>query len=450
MLGSTSVEEDGKEQIFQSADALVPHQQWVHFAVSERKSRNPAAKDATEVKLLLNGRRVGIMKCAYPRPTANANIAVFLGKDGRRVREQDGLTFDDLEGSEWFLGPSWMFADYIGDDLGMLLHHLGPRYTGNMQEALGKFLTYEGATALNIFLSALAKEVGKDPSRPVIPTNSYLVKAIKEGRVFSEDTIIFAYSATNSRSISHVPGNKAVNVWPSQLCLNAAIAQPNRALESSSGKAKVEGDVFPVTPTCADIAIGLVGGPAVALKLVQLANTSAELGLTLGILFESIKENWQASEDMERMRGYDILAGLLKSKMNTMVTASIAKTTLAFLGMHPDKPDSATVLNSTGYRAMVLHLDLWASATPEVFEVFLQHFHALLRTSKYRRFNILRCFKKAGLVRKLVFTLKSNVLSTEAAYLLIGESERRHPCNRLGLMSRRRCSPHCMLSTLVD
>jgi hypothetical protein len=194
-----------------------------------------------------------------------------------------------------------------------------------MQEPLGKFLTCqftsqiypplrntdinlpctltdEGATALNIFLSALAREVTKDQAKPTLPTNSYLVKAIKEGRVFQEDVILFSYTACNVR----LPATTWTPARPTEqleaFCLNSGFIQPNRALDLPGGRAILSGDVFPSSITCTDTAIAVVGGPAVALKLVQLSQSSSELALTLAILFDSIKESWSASEDMERMR----------------------------------------------------------------------------------------------------------------------------------------------------
>jgi hypothetical protein len=73
-------------------------------------------------------------------------------------------------------------------------------------------------------------------------------------------------------------------------------------MDLPSGRATVSGDVFHSSIICADTALSVVGGPAVALKLIQLSRTSAELALTLSILFDSIKESWSASEDMEKMR----------------------------------------------------------------------------------------------------------------------------------------------------
>jgi hypothetical protein len=124
VTASPDADADGSEQIFSSADALVPHQQWVHLVIAGRKSRSPATPNATEVKVLLNGRRAGAMRCAYPRTTLNETVQVHIGKDGRKVSEQEGLSFEGLDGSEWFLGPSMLLGDYVGDDLGMLLHHL--------------------------------------------------------------------------------------------------------------------------------------------------------------------------------------------------------------------------------------------------------------------------------------------------------------------------------------
>ncbi len=120
--------------------------------------------------------------------------------------------------------------------------------------------------------------------------------------MFQEDAILFSYTACNVRQ----PGVNWTRGSPAELleafCLNSSITQPNKALESPSGRATLTGDVFASSITCTDTAIAVVGGPAVALKLVQMSQSSSELALTLAILFDSIKESWSASEDMERIR----------------------------------------------------------------------------------------------------------------------------------------------------
>jgi len=87
------------------------------------------------------------------------------------------------------------------------------------------------------------------------------------------------------------------------------------------------GDVFVVKAESSDVALWKIGGAAVGLRLVQLAfvcfvfsictllfceylliffvpQTSHELSCTLGILTDGLKNSWQNSEDMERLRLY--------------------------------------------------------------------------------------------------------------------------------------------------
>jgi len=81
---------------------------------------------------------------------------------------------------------------------------------------------------------------------------------------------------------------------------------------------KMEGDVFVVRAACLDMALWKIGGAAVALRLVQVANVSFclsvfffslkriqtphEVSRALGVLTDGLKNSWQNSEDMERLR----------------------------------------------------------------------------------------------------------------------------------------------------
>jgi hypothetical protein len=135
----------------------------------------------------------------------------------------------------------------------------------------------------------------KKEGKAVLPANSYLIKAIKQGNIFPEEQILFSYSANNveifndpSRAHSEVP--------------NAALPSPLRATETGRANANVEGDVDVYNPMCLDEAMFVVGGPAVALKLVELASSPEELQSAITLLAECVKESWKASEEAERMR----------------------------------------------------------------------------------------------------------------------------------------------------
>lgn len=48
--------------------------------------------------------------------------------------------------------------------------------------------------------------------------------------------------------------------------------------------------------------MSIVGGPAVALRIVELTRTESELTSALAILTHLVKESWSACEELERIR----------------------------------------------------------------------------------------------------------------------------------------------------
>jgi hypothetical protein len=114
--------------IFSVPEALVQHQRWVHIAVG---GRNPPGSSRNgpgpEIKLVLNGKRCGRpLKCDYPTPPSPGSISLSIGTEklSREMRSVDDSMFEGLDPSLWYLGPSTLLGEYVGDDLALLLHHL--------------------------------------------------------------------------------------------------------------------------------------------------------------------------------------------------------------------------------------------------------------------------------------------------------------------------------------
>lgn len=240
-----------------------------------------------------------------------------------------------------------------------------------MREALGRFLTCkkrsrfdmivilmikyftdEGATALNIYLHNMVNATKKE-GKAALPANSYLIKAIKQGHIFPEEEILLSYAANNA---NHPEGGRSQTKVQ-----NAAIPSANRTVEALKSQASATGDISAYNPLCLDETMFVAGGPAVALKIVELASTPEELLSAISLLVESVRESWKASEEIERMRehklrplfsvfldtnsfttlagGYDILAGLLRLKMQDCMTVPVFKALYQFLGINFEKPE---------------------------------------------------------------------------------------------------------------
>lgn len=130
----------------------------------------------------------------------------------------------------------------LADSLPRVIHHLGPRYVAKFQATdLVRFLTYEASTALHIFLAGgVSPQSGSEIA--------HIRNTIKSGLGVNEAAVLFA--------------------------LNPASELQNSESNELEG-ATCAGDVFAVQSSRLDSAMWKIGGAAVALRLVQLANVGA-------------------------------------------------------------------------------------------------------------------------------------------------------------------------------
>ncbi|KAG6865428.1 hypothetical protein C0991_002666 [Blastosporella zonata] len=138
-----------------------------------------------------------------------------------------------------------------------------------------------------------------------------------------------------------------------------------------------------------------------------ISQTQHEVSRALGVFVDGLKNSWQNSEDMERLRGYEILADILRSKAQ-LINVTGFETLFEFLGMNFRFSDQSTVVNTVAYKAIALDFELWSRAKPEIQQLYLEHFPTVLQTSRYWKFNARQRFAKLGLVRKLLFVLQTD------------------------------------------
>jgi hypothetical protein len=195
--------------------------------------------------LFVDGILTDTLDWSYPKPESSAQMGTFVIGDASENAKMSWclascyLISTPLGRCQRFVLMLRLTSHVLvtGDDLPRFIHHLGPRYVGNFQDPnLIKFLTYEASTSLNMFLSTT---VSKNTSSSAV---SPLMKVVKDGLGVPESSIVFSvkpHSSMHSRNL------------------------------------KMEGDVFVVRAACLDMALWKIGGAAVALRLVQVANVSS-------------------------------------------------------------------------------------------------------------------------------------------------------------------------------
>lgn len=126
------------------------------------------------------------------------------------------------------------------DTIPRFIHHLGPRYSSRFQTTqLARFFTYEASTALHIFLDSAAHQ-------SVVKADIVqLQHVVRDGLSVGESSIVFS--------------------------LNTASELQKTDTGIRLGFVGI-GDIFLVKNGTLDMALWRIGGTAVALRLVQLAN----------------------------------------------------------------------------------------------------------------------------------------------------------------------------------
>jgi hypothetical protein len=136
--------EEPEEIVCPAPDALIPHREWVHFAVNCRKVKS---LDIAEIRIFVNGVRVGAMRMHYPTAAVMAPVGpsqlhvrpatppdairigvgkMYTGQDGLAQKTAD-LPKDSVgkqEENEWMLGRVLLLEEAVPEDLMLLLHHL--------------------------------------------------------------------------------------------------------------------------------------------------------------------------------------------------------------------------------------------------------------------------------------------------------------------------------------
>lgn len=361
-----------------------------------------------------------------PPPATSNGHAHQIGESAESQRNRTNRLI-------WSLGPTFAVDTLLPPDLPLVLSELTPRYSGNLQDSLGRFLTYKASSSINLRLDAVARESSranganqeKDLSRHPLVT----AIAGRSSSLFSEERFYFILNSANntpssrlsrrvassssdlSSSMSLTASNDVSHRPGASLILNQALPLTRDAIAASYGYAKLYGNPVISIPKGLDETVWKLGGCAILLKLIEQAMTTEALSKSLRLFFELVEHSWRLSEDVERARGYEILALLLRQKIR-LISPEILKSFLLAVGIDMNSPDSSALVNPFLYRIVLLDLDIWSKTTTDLQKIHLEHFSVLMRISKNRRFNVKRV-ARMQIVKKLLYGLRAKLYGEE-------------------------------------
>lgn len=235
-------------------------------------------------------------------------LASRLGRDAASLR--------------WSLASLHLFGDTLSDQLIALFEKVGPRYNGNFQDCLGAFLTYRASAELHLINETLrtAKEreskidaALRFKASTLIPEGLILLSFFPKSVVRSENR----QTTPDSMHSTVRLGPTLITKNYSTMIPNAAVAASNNITERPHQWAKLVGDPIVVIPQPLDEASWRVGGcVAIAVEIMQTADTKESLFDAVEILFEMLKGSWRNCEAMEKENAFAITAHTLRSKLS--------------------------------------------------------------------------------------------------------------------------------------
>ncbi|BFZ61549.1 Beige protein-like 1 [Saitoella coloradoensis] len=410
------VEKDTKTLVLQTAlrsgsrfkEWTIEEGTWYHVAIVHYR---PSGSTPSKAVLYVNGRQMEEVKQPFPADSpSGAPVQAYYGTPASISPELRKGIFK----GEWSLGPAYLFDGGMPYELINLFYHLGPRYTGNYQDSLSSFQTYEASTALNRVLEAMPpSKAEKSPlmnavkgkGAPAILERSIILN-ISAGNTVIDRNLLTRQAKRNLFSFEQKAG--AGNV-----ILNAAIPNPIEALTVRNGFGFLVNSPTVVLPTHIDAVAWKMAGCSASLNMIENAHTAEQVFIAIKFFFALIRRSWRNSDDVERCNGYEVLGQLLKEKAAGVITEDLLRLVLDFVGMRSTVTEMSVVNNPLAYRFLVLDFDIWRKGDIRTQKAHLEHFRILNSCGgALQQFNIKR-FAKMHVVKKMLNVLKSRKLSPE-------------------------------------
>ncbi|XP_052591485.1 WD repeat and FYVE domain-containing protein 3 isoform X2 [Peromyscus californicus insignis] len=373
---------------------LIVEGQWHHLVLLMSKGM---LKNSTAA-LYIDGQLVSTVKLHYvhstPGGSGSANppvlstVYAYIGTPPAQ-RQTASLV--------WRLGPTHFLEEVLPPSGVTTVYELGPNYVGSFQAVCMpcKDAKSEGAVPSPVSLVAEEKV---SFGLYALSVSSLTVARIRK-----------VYNKLDSKAIAKQLGiSSHENATPVKLVHNAAghLNGPARTIGATLiGYLGVRTFVpKPVATT-----LQYIGGAAAILGLVAMASDVEGLYAAVKALVCVVKSNPLASKEMERIKGYQLLAMLLKRK-RSLLNSHILHLTFSLVGTVDSGHETSIIPNSTAFQDLLCDFEVWLHAPYELHLSLFEHFIELLTESSEASKNA-KLMREFQLIPKLLLTLRDMSLS---------------------------------------
>ncbi|RZF45662.1 hypothetical protein LSTR_LSTR010613 [Laodelphax striatellus] len=285
----------------------------------------------------------------------------------------------------WKQGPCHLLEEVLSPHIVTTIYQLGPNYIGSLQ-----------APQLN-FMEVLPPLVAEE--KVVFGINAKAVTQLTLSKIRK------VYSRADNKSIAKQLGMSShENATPIRVLHNAAghLSGPARSL---GGVVVGYLGVRVFTPRPVSKMIENVGGCSVLLGLIAMAQDVESLYAGVKALVCVVRGNKNVQQEMDRRRGYQTLAMLLRRKRH-LLNSHILHLAFSLVGTVDSGRESSSIPNPTPFQDLLCDLEVWHEAPGELQRSLLEHLYELVAESSEKR-NNLRLVRDMQLVQRLLRILPS-------------------------------------------
>ncbi len=300
----------------------------------------------------------------------------------------------------WKQGPCVMLEDVASPQLALLLFRLGPHYLGSLQAP-------QIATTGEVMTSQIGEDKIMFGLNAVAMTQHTLAKLKR------------VYSKVDTKSIAKQLGmSTGENATPIKIVHNSAghLLGPARSL---GGVIVGYLGVRVFSPQPVSKVIETVGGCNVLLGIIAMARDVDSLYAGVKALVCVLKSNPFSRFEMEKNKGYQTLAMLLRKKV-IHLNSHILYLMFTMAGTIDSGREVSGIPNASAFRDILCDLELWHAAPEDLEKSLFEHFYELIAdTNMQRNGSNIRMLREFALVEKLLSILKKSESSNATTLTLL-------------------------------
>lgn len=302
----------------------------------------------------------------------------------------------------WRLGPTHLIEEPLSGATAEQMYRLGPNYVGSFQAPCpeGQLKVYGG--------EGVEPLVSEDKVMFGIHGHAKSVLTLLKIRKY--------FRRTDAKAVARELGlTTHDNTTPVRLIHNTAAHLQGASRTIGAIVIGCSG-VRTFSPNPVSKLIECIGGVSSLLGLVAMSTSVEGLYASVKALSCVLRSNPSARRDMERVRGYQILALLLRRKKHLLNT-HILHLTFALVGTVDSDRESSVIPNRVAFKDLLCDLEVWREAPADLQRSLFSHFLELLGPGSESVTNA-ELMQKLNLVPKLLFVLQDDSVTDSTAHTI--------------------------------